>query len=89
MTQWKDFADNTSLNKDVLLFIGLPGASESAGSGYANLEQVKTMVTKDFFEYEKFGGFMLWDASSLEGNKDAQDISYDEQLANFLAAPHS
>ncbi|KAM9903741.1 hypothetical protein OXX79_003156 [Metschnikowia pulcherrima] len=89
MTKWKDFADNISLNKDVLLFIGLPGASESAGSGYATLEQVKAVVTKDFFEYEKFGGFMLWDASSSEGNKDAQDISYDEQLANFLAAPHS
>lgn len=90
-TDWKNYAENLSPNKDILMYIGLPGAKNSAGSGYVDIDRVKAVVGKDILQDKNFGGFMLWDASSLEGNKDAQGVSYDQQLKNYLdsAGVHS
>lgn len=67
---WTDFASNDSPNKDIKLFIGLPGASSSAGSGYIAPNQLSGKITSDIKSNKNFGGISLWDASSAFGNKD-------------------
>lgn len=89
MKEWKNYADTIAPNKNTLLFIGLPGAQRSAGSGYVSLDQVKAAVGEDILDYDKFGGFMLWDASSLDGNRNEKGQSYDEQLVEFLSSGKS
>ncbi|GEQ70490.1 hypothetical protein JCM33374_g4168 [Metschnikowia sp. JCM 33374] len=79
MTDWKKFAEKVSPNKDILMYIGLPGAPRSAGTGYADIEKVKSVVGKDILQDKNFGGFMLWDASSSEAND-----NYDQKIKDFL-----
>lgn len=64
---WQTFASGTSPNKNIKLFLGLPGAQSSAGSGYVTPDTVKQYVDQ-IKSTENFGGIMLWDASSGFGN---------------------
>lgn len=64
---WQTFASETSPNKDIKLFLGLPGAQSSAGSGYVTPDTVKKYVDQ-IKSSNNFGGIMLWDASSGFGN---------------------
>lgn len=64
---WQDFASNKSPNKDVKIFVGLPGSSSAAGSGYTDIDQVKSDSSK-FSSSPNFGGFALWDASQADSN---------------------
>lgn len=81
---WQQFAEQTSPNKDIKLYVGLPGAPSSAGSGYADLDKVKRYVGSDILNSKNFGGFMLWDASSGASNKNSQGVSFTQQLKNYL-----
>ncbi|PVH17679.1 uncharacterized protein CXQ87_000572 [Candidozyma duobushaemuli] len=81
---WQKFAEETSPNKDIKLYVGLPGDSTSAGSGYADLDKVKKNVGSDILNNKNFGGFMLWDASSGASNKNSDGVSFTQQLKNYL-----
>ncbi|KAI1105744.1 glycoside hydrolase family 18 protein [Jackrogersella minutella] len=64
---WDDWAQNTSANKDVKVFLGIPANTGAAGSGYEDLTTLSPVI-----EYSKtftsFGGVMMWDMSQLYAN---------------------
>lgn len=64
---WKKYATTVSPNKDIKLYVGLPGQQSSAGSGYvdasAALEQLNQIKSDS-----NFGGVSFWDASSVFAN---------------------
>ncbi|KAM5543936.1 hypothetical protein V8D89_002553 [Ganoderma adspersum] len=66
--QWDSWAKNTSLNKDVKIFIGAPASSSAAGSGYVDAATLANIASETRSKYSSFGGIMLWDASQAYGN---------------------
>lgn len=64
---WQNFATNTSPNKSIKLFLGLPGSSSAAGSGYASPDQVKQTLSQ-ISGTTNFGGISVWDASQADLN---------------------
>ena len=65
---WLDYAQNTSPNKNIKLFLGLPGAPAAAGSGYADPSTVSKYLTSEIMSSPYFGGISLWDAASAWSN---------------------
>jgi chitinase len=63
---WNTWATTVSLNPDVKVFIGIPGDTTAAGTGYVSASAIASIVDyiKDQ-EYTSFGGVMLWDASQV------------------------
>ncbi|CAO3594147.1 unnamed protein product [Absidia cylindrospora] len=64
---WDKWASSTSKNKDVKVFLGLPGSSTAAGSGYLPFDQIKSTVAS-IQKYDSYGGVMFWDASQTYSN---------------------
>lgn len=64
---WDDWSRNTSRNKNVKVFLGIPGATGAAGSGYVDSTKLKSIITycKTF---KSFGGVAIWDASQVWPN---------------------
>ncbi|PKX90718.1 putative class III chitinase [Aspergillus novofumigatus IBT 16806] len=64
---WDTWAKSVSLNKNVKVFLGVPGSSTAAGSGYVSVDTLAKIVayTKGF---SSFGGVMAWDASQVKAN---------------------
>lgn len=82
---WADFAENTSPNKDIKLYLGLPGAASAAGSGYiSDLSLLKSTV-QTIGENSHFGGIMLWDASQGFTNQ-VDGEPYVAQVKSILEA---
>lgn len=81
---WQTFASGTSPNKNIKLFLGLPGAQSSAGSGYVTPDTVKQYVD-EIKSTENFGGIMLWDASSGFGNV-VDGMPFVEQMKSILGS---
>lgn len=65
--QWDDWAKNKSPNKDVKVFLGIPGSSTAAGSGYAKIEDLKPII-KDLSKYSSYGGVTVWGMLHLHGH---------------------
>ncbi|KAK9472735.1 endochitinase [Dipodascopsis tothii] len=64
---WEDWASATSVNPNVRLFVGVPGSSSAAGSGYVVPSALAELV--DSIENKaNFGGIMIWDASQAFSN---------------------
>ncbi|KAJ5936114.1 hypothetical protein N7454_005412 [Penicillium verhagenii] len=66
---WNTWATTISLNPDVKVFLGIPGGSTAAGTGYESASTIASIV--DFIveeEYTSFGGVMMWDASQVYAN---------------------
>lgn len=59
---WDAWAKSASKNKDVKIFIGMPGSPSAAGSGF-----VAGHIMQEILGWSKafssFGGLMVWDAS--------------------------
>ncbi|KAG2021816.1 hypothetical protein GB937_004364 [Aspergillus fischeri] len=64
---WDTWAKSVSLNKNVKVFLGVPGSSTAAGSGYVSVDMLAKIIayTKGF---SSFGGVMAWDASQIMAN---------------------
>lgn len=62
---WDDWAKNTSPNKDVKVYIGVPASSSAAGSGYVEAAKVGEIAKATASQYSSFGGIMFWDASQV------------------------
>jgi chitinase len=62
------WARNTSLNKGVKIFLGVPAGPTAAGSGYVSVDSLAKVVEycKGF---DSFGGVMMWDASQAYANE--------------------
>ncbi|EGW34608.1 uncharacterized protein SPAPADRAFT_60044 [Spathaspora passalidarum NRRL Y-27907] len=64
---WSSYAKSTSPNKNIKLYLGLPGSTASAGSGYADLSTVQQAVSSIKGD-PSFGGISIWDISSGEND---------------------
>lgn len=69
MEQWDGWAKGPSKNKDVRVFVGVPGSKAAATSGYMDPEALVPLFnfSKSF---SSFGGVMIWDVSAAYSNGD-------------------
>lgn len=82
---WADYAVNTSPNKDIKLFLGLPASPTAAGTGYLNVDVVQNAVANVIGDNANFAGIMLWDASQLWANQ-VNGQNYAEAMKSILVA---
>jgi chitinase len=80
---WTNFAETISPNKDIKLFLGLPGSTSAAGSGYVDIDTVSSTVSSIGSD-SQFGGVMLWDASQGFTNKVSSGETYAESIKDIL-----
>ncbi|KAI8365692.1 glycoside hydrolase superfamily [Choanephora cucurbitarum] len=74
---WAKWASSTSPNKDVKVFFTIPGSSTAAGTGYAPISTIQSIVPKLASEYPNtFGGVSVWDASQAWNNGDFASALY-------------
>jgi chitinase len=64
---WDSWAKNTSSNKDVKVFLGIPANQGAAGSGYESGSTLSDIITYSK-TFSSFGGVMMWDMSQLWAN---------------------
>lgn len=57
------WAQNTSVNPDVKIFVGAPASSTAAGTGYQTPEALADYAVTTRNSFPSFGGVMMWDAS--------------------------
>lgn len=79
---WQNYAENTSPNKDIKLFVGVLGSQSSGGSGYQDPSQVKGYISKVKAD-KNFAGISIWDASSAELNV-VDGKNYISQMKDIL-----
>ncbi|KAJ5523339.1 hypothetical protein N7513_012883 [Penicillium frequentans] len=66
---WDTWATTISLNPDVKVFLGIPGGSTAAGTGYESASTIASIVDFIIEEgYTSFGGVMMWDVSQVYAN---------------------
>jgi len=76
--KWVDYLKGTP-SSAAKIFLGLPGDStkQSAGSGYMQPEAACNLIKKLKSESSKtFGGVMLWDIFTADGNDVSTGVSY-------------
>ena len=84
--QWNDWAKNAK----TLIFLGVPGASYSAGSGYETSTKVKQILSSLIDQYSPakggwLGGYMTWDVGSAEQNFDTgSSLPFSKDVSTFL-----
>ncbi|KAJ5758391.1 hypothetical protein N7520_005547 [Penicillium odoratum] len=66
---WNTWATTISLNPNVKVFLGIPGGSTAAGTGYESASTIASIIDFILEEgYTSFGGVMMWDASQVYAN---------------------
>lgn len=85
--KWQD-ATSGFKNTNIKLYVGLPGSSSSAGSGYvSDYSTLESALTKAK-SYSNFGGVMLWDAYSSSSNT-INGVSYIDAVDSILGSSGS
>ncbi|EPE03811.1 aminotransferase class III [Ophiostoma piceae UAMH 11346] len=64
---WDDWARTSSKNPNVRVFLGIPGSSTAAGSGYVSDSSLASIITYSK-TFSSFGGVMAWDMSQVYAN---------------------
>ena len=65
---WDNWAKTVSPNKNVKVYVGVPGAAYAAPSGgYMDPSQLQPVIDSTMSQYSSFGGVMIWDASVAYG----------------------
>lgn len=67
--QWAHFAQTQAANKQMKVYLGVPGSRKSADTGYVGVPVLRQYIEK-LKNNSAFGGVMMWDASSAFSNKD-------------------
>ncbi|KAK6197844.1 glycoside hydrolase superfamily [Scheffersomyces amazonensis] len=80
--QWVNYANTVSPNKNIKLFVGLPGSSSSAGSGYVDVNTIQSTISS-IISSSQFGGISIWDVSTATNN-DVGSISFLQSIKNLL-----
>ncbi|KAG1349570.1 hypothetical protein G6F62_003542 [Rhizopus arrhizus] len=65
---WDDWAKNKSPNKNIKVMLTVPGSSTAAGSGYASIAELGSIISSVTSQYSSFGGVSVWDASQAWNN---------------------
>ncbi|KAL7620153.1 Chitinase 2 [Parahypoxylon ruwenzoriense] len=71
---WDDWAKQTSKNKGVKVFLGIP-ANTGAGGGYQDASALAPIIQYSK-QFSSFGGVMMWDMSQLYQNNGFLDAVY-------------
>ncbi|CAI4046672.1 chitinase SKDI_12G3180 [Saccharomyces kudriavzevii IFO 1802] len=66
---WLNYAQTISPNRDIKLFLGLPGSASAAGSGYISDTSILESTIAEITSSSSFGGIALWDASQAFSNQ--------------------
>ncbi|QID86848.1 Endochitinase 1 [Saccharomyces pastorianus] len=66
---WLTYAQTVSPNKNIKLFLSLPGSSSAAGSGYISDTSLLESTIAEISSSSAFGGIALWDASQAFTNQ--------------------
>lgn len=67
MATWDTWASTTSKNKDVKVFVGVPGSTSAATTGYVDQATLTDIITYSK-TFKSFGGIMSWDMVTIVGN---------------------
>jgi chitinase len=67
---WDNWATTQSKNPNVKVYLGVPGSTTAANSGYVPYTTL-TSTIDSLKSYKSFGGVMMWDASQAYANTDA------------------
>lgn len=81
---WQEFANSVSPNKNIKLYVGLPGAPLSAGSGYVSPAKVKALLPQYVLDSPNFGGISLWDMASSFANID-NGVNFAQLMKEIVA----
>ncbi|RCH85980.1 Chitinase 1 [Rhizopus stolonifer] len=66
---WANWAQSTSPNKNVKVMFTIPGSTTAAGTGYAPISTIQSIVPQLASRYPgTFGGVSVWDASQAWNN---------------------
>ncbi|KAI9020807.1 glycoside hydrolase superfamily [Phycomyces nitens] len=65
---WDAWAKSTSPNKNVKIFLTVPGSPSAAGSGYVPFAQLSPIIKSVASQYSSYGGVSVWDASQSYSN---------------------
>ncbi|QLL35025.1 hypothetical protein HG536_0H04010 [Torulaspora globosa] len=81
---WQNYAQSVSPNKNIKLYLGLPGSATAASTGYiSDLSLLEDTISK-VSGSGNFGGVAMWDASQAFSNKiDGQ--SYVSHVKSILS----
>ncbi|KAJ2771976.1 Chitinase 2 [Coemansia nantahalensis] len=82
--QWHEWATTISANKDVRVFLGVPGSRAAASSGHVSPERLKEIVNLTRSRFDSFGGVMVWDASQADTNQVTEDTTFAMMVRQLL-----
>ncbi|KAJ8100580.1 glycoside hydrolase superfamily [Lipomyces tetrasporus] len=66
-SDWQAWVSSTAVNKNVKLYVGVPGSSSAAGSGYTTPSGLLDIMNS-ISDKSSLGGVMIWDASQAFTN---------------------
>ncbi|KAH9937421.1 class III chitinase [Fomitopsis serialis] len=76
---WDIWAQQTSLNPNVKIFVGAPASTTAAGTGYQTPDALAEYAVTTRNSFPSFGGVMMWDASQAYQN-DRYDLAIKKAL---------
>ncbi|KAJ2157325.1 Chitinase 2 [Coemansia sp. RSA 552] len=82
--QWHDWATTTSANKDVRVYLGVPGSPTAASTGHVTPERLEEIVNATRSKFDTFGGMMVWDASQADYNHVRDDTTFAAMARQML-----
>ncbi|KAJ2778659.1 Chitinase 2 [Coemansia javaensis] len=74
--QWHEWATTISANKDVRVYLGVPGSRAAASTGHLPPAKLKELVNATRSKFDSFGGMMVWDISQAEHNQVAEGSTF-------------
>ncbi|KAK7923032.1 glycoside hydrolase family 18 protein, partial [Apiospora marii] len=82
LDKWVDYIKDKP-SKDAELYIGLPGSSKAAQSGYISPDKVTELICKHKYG-KNFGGVSIWDAYFARKNEDCEKETYYDVVKKAL-----
>ncbi|KAJ2551649.1 Chitinase 2, partial [Coemansia sp. RSA 1933] len=82
--QWHEWATTVSANKNVRVYLGVPGSAAAASTGYTEMGRLEELVNVTRKKFGSFGGMMVWDASQADSNKISDDASFVDLARRLL-----
>jgi chitinase len=80
---WDNWAKTQSKNPDVKIYLGVPGSTSAASSGYVPYNTLTGTIDSLKSQYSSFGGVMMWDASQAYGNTEVSP-NYATAVSSYL-----
>lgn len=85
---WDNWAKTQAKNPNVKVFLGLPGSTTAASSGYVPYATLTGTIDSLKSQYSSFGGVMMWDASQAYANTDGSP-NYATAVSSYLHSGQS